>query len=136
MENEIYEESFHEFDELVDYLSTLPQATVKILNIKRYNQMLKTAIDLFNLLKETDPDIKIKIKINHMFNMGSVSVSADDLTIKDFNGDGKLDSFEKAAEFGMFMQMMDSQKNDELTAAGLNPDDLEDYEWSLLQSHI
>ena len=81
MENEIYEESFHEFDELVAYLSTLPQATVKILNIKRYNQMLKTAIDLFNLLKETDPNIKIKIKINHMFNMGSVSVSADELTI-------------------------------------------------------
>ena len=25
----------------------------------------------------------------------------------DFNGDGKLDSFEKAAEFGMFMQMME-----------------------------
>ena len=25
----------------------------------------------------------------------------------DFNGDGKLDSFEKAAEFGFFMQMMD-----------------------------
>ena len=44
----------------------------------------------------------------------------------DFNGDGKLDSFEKAAEFGMFMQMIDSQKNDELTAAGLNPEDLED----------
>ena len=44
----------------------------------------------------------------------------------DFNGDGKLDSFEKAAEFGMFMQMMDSQKNDELTTAGLNPEDLED----------
>ena len=24
----------------------------------------------------------------------------------DFNGDGKLDFFEKAAEFGMFMQMV------------------------------
>ena len=44
----------------------------------------------------------------------------------DFNGDGKLDSFEKAAEFGLFMQMMDSEKNDALTSAGLNPDDLED----------
>ena len=44
----------------------------------------------------------------------------------DFNGDGKLDSFERAAEFGMFMQMIDSEKNDALTSAGLNPDDLED----------
>ena len=46
--------------------------------------------------------------------------------IFDFNNDGKLDSFEKAAEFGMFMQMMDSEKKDTLTSAGLNPNDLED----------
>lgn len=44
----------------------------------------------------------------------------------DFNGDGKLDSFEKTAEFGMFMQMMDSVKNDELISAGLDPNELED----------
>lgn len=43
----------------------------------------------------------------------------------DFNGDGKLDSFERAAEFGMFMQMIDSEKNDELTSAGLDPSELE-----------
>lgn len=30
----------------------------------------------------------------------------------DFNGDGKLDSFEKAAEFGAFMQMIDSEELD------------------------
>lgn len=41
----------------------------------------------------------------------------------DFNNDGKLDSFEKAAEFGAFMQMINSAKNDELTSAGLDPDD-------------
>ena len=44
----------------------------------------------------------------------------------DFNGDGKPDSFEKAAEFGAFMQMIDSQKNDELTSAGLDLQDLSD----------
>ena len=44
----------------------------------------------------------------------------------DFNGDGKLDCFEKAAEFGAFMQMTDSEKNDELISAGLNPEDLSD----------
>lgn len=42
----------------------------------------------------------------------------------DFNGDGKLDTFEKAAEFGAFMQMIDSQKNDELTSTGLDPQEL------------
>ena len=42
----------------------------------------------------------------------------------DFNGDGKMDAFEQAAEFGMFMQMMDAEKNDRLTAAGLDVQDL------------
>lgn len=28
----------------------------------------------------------------------------------DFNSDGKLDAFEKAAEFGAFMQMIDSEE--------------------------
>ena len=32
----------------------------------------------------------------------------------DFNNDGKLDSFEKAAEFGAFMQMIEfEEQNDE-----------------------
>lgn len=43
----------------------------------------------------------------------------------DFNGDGKLDSLEQGAEFGFFMQMMDAAKQDELTAAGINLQDLE-----------
>ena len=43
----------------------------------------------------------------------------------DLNGDGKLDAFEKAAEFGAFMQMIDSAKKDELIAAGLDPAELE-----------
>ena len=42
----------------------------------------------------------------------------------DFNNDGKLDTFEKAAEFGAFMQMIDSEKNAELTSAGLDPQEL------------
>ena len=30
----------------------------------------------------------------------------------DFNGDGKLDAFEQAADFGMFCQMMESSKKE------------------------
>lgn len=30
----------------------------------------------------------------------------------DFNNDGKLDTFEKAAEFGAFMQMIESEEQD------------------------
>ena len=44
----------------------------------------------------------------------------------DFNNDGKLDSFEKAAEFSAFMQMMDSVKKDELLSVGLDPQELSD----------
>jgi len=48
----------------------------------------------------------------------------------DFNGDGKMSSFEKATEFGMFMTMLDSIKEDEIEDAGLDIDELElmDYD--------
>ena len=40
----------------------------------------------------------------------------------DFNNDGKMDSFEKAAEFGFFMQMMDdiekSDKSSSISVCG------------------
>lgn len=40
--------------------------------------------------------------------------------IFDFNNDGKLDGLERAADFGMFMNMVDSAKEDELESAGLD----------------
>lgn len=42
----------------------------------------------------------------------------------DLNGDGKLDSFEKAAEFGMFMDMVGSCEQNELESAGVDADEL------------
>lgn len=48
----------------------------------------------------------------------------------DFNGDGKLDTFEKAAEFGVIMQVIDSEKNDELISAGLDPQELSNMGYS------
>ena len=47
----------------------------------------------------------------------------------DFDGDGTLDCFEKAAEFGMFMQMTDSDQNSSLLSAGLDPNDLENMSY-------
>lgn len=44
----------------------------------------------------------------------------------DFDGDGKLDAFESAAECGFIMEMMDAEKNDALTGAGIDPLALED----------
>ena len=54
----------------------------------------------------------------------------------DFNGDGKLDSFEKAAEFGAFMQMIELEKQDKLTSAGLDIDELEDMDESELRDAL
>lgn len=44
--------------------------------------------------------------------------------IFDFNNDGKLDDLERAADFGMFMNMIDSAKEEELSSAGLDLDEL------------
>lgn len=43
----------------------------------------------------------------------------------DFNRDGKLDSFEKAAEFEAFMNMIDGCQKEEISAAGLDVDELD-----------
>lgn len=43
----------------------------------------------------------------------------------DFNGDGKMDAFEKAAEFGAFINMVNSCQKDELTSAGIDIDELD-----------
>ena len=43
----------------------------------------------------------------------------------DFNNDGKLDSFEKATEFGAFMNMVDSCQKEELILSGLDIDELD-----------
>lgn len=45
--------------------------------------------------------------------------------IFDFNRNGKLEPLERAAEFGLFMHLLNSQKEDKLKSAGLNPNDLE-----------
>lgn len=47
----------------------------------------------------------------------------------DFNNDDELDSFEKEAEFGMIMEMIDSEKKDELIAAGLDLQELEEMDY-------
>lgn len=43
----------------------------------------------------------------------------------DFNHDGKLDGFERAAEFGAVMDIIDDYKQDEIEEVGLDLDELE-----------
>lgn len=49
----------------------------------------------------------------------------------DFDGNGKMDIFESAAEFMFINDMLNDEKADEITAAGLDMDELscmEEYE--------
>lgn len=51
----------------------------------------------------------------------------------DFDGDGSLDTFERAAEFGSMVNMMELMKEDALVEAGLDPDEIrnmDDYDRS------
>ena len=44
----------------------------------------------------------------------------------DFNHDGKLDDFERVADFAMFTSLMeDEEEKTELEMSGLDPDELE-----------
>lgn len=43
----------------------------------------------------------------------------------DFNGDGQLDAFEQAVDFGMFMQVMESEKNDSDELPKSDPDNFD-----------
>ena len=43
----------------------------------------------------------------------------------DFNHDGKLDGFERAADFAMFTSLMEDEEKTELEMSGLDPDELE-----------
>jgi hypothetical protein len=51
----------------------------------------------------------------------------------DFNNDGRLDTLESALEFGVFMQVMDYKKNENLNEnlidAGLDPEELDDMDY-------
>jgi hypothetical protein len=51
----------------------------------------------------------------------------------DFNNDGRLDTLESALEFGVFMQVMDYEKNENLNEnlidAGLDPEELDDMDY-------
>ena len=42
----------------------------------------------------------------------------------DFDGDGKVDIFESAAEFMFINEMLNDEKADEITSAGLDIDEL------------
>ncbi len=81
MRNENYNDFEDIMEGLMGFLEELPQATVKILNFDRYKLMLQTAAKLTNLLRENLTDGEISIEINEKFNLGTISVEMETLTI-------------------------------------------------------
>ena len=66
---------------LMGFLNTIPQSTIKALHIPRYKLMLQSASQLTALLKETMSQGEITIDVDQTFNLGSISVELDTLTI-------------------------------------------------------
>ena len=83
--NNYFEENEYEttFDALVDYIKCLPKATVKMINPSRYKLLMRTAAQLTDLLRKTQPEGEIDIEINDLLNLGSISTELDLLTIED-----------------------------------------------------
>ena len=77
-----YEQEFDStLDALLELFKHLPESTVKIINPCRYQLMIQTAAKLTALLRKTMSEGEVNIEINDTFNLGSISVELDSLTI-------------------------------------------------------
>lgn len=80
-----FEENEYEttFDALVDYIKCLPKATVKMINRSRYRLLMRTAAQLTDILRKTEPEGELNIEIDDVLNIGSISVELDSLTVEE-----------------------------------------------------
>ena len=76
--NSNYENSF---DALIDYLKSLPQATVKMIDLGNYSKLVRSAVALQTLLQKQSDEGEITLEILDEFNMGSVTVELPELQI-------------------------------------------------------
>ena len=84
MNKNYFEEDYENtLDALLDFMKSLPQPTLKVLNTERYALMLKTATDLKELLCQTAESGCIDIDLVQEFNLGSISFEAPDLVVYD-----------------------------------------------------
>ena len=88
------------FDALVDYIRHLPKATVKMINPSRYKLLMRTASQLTDILRKTTPEGELNIEIDDMFNIGSISVELDSLTVE--NPLAFADAIYKADNFEIY----------------------------------
>jgi len=81
MRNENYNEFESTLDGLMNFIEELPQATLKVLNLERYKTMMEVAAKVTALLQKNNPEGELTIDVNEKFNLGSISVELDCLTI-------------------------------------------------------
>ncbi|MDO4831221.1 MAG: hypothetical protein Q4A46_07075 [Clostridia bacterium] len=65
-----------DFDALLEFLNSLPKPEIKLLNFKRYREMMQSAQNL----QQVFPNANINAEINQYFNLGSISVEIPDLS--------------------------------------------------------
>ncbi len=80
---EKFNENNEMFEALVEFIGLLPKATVKVLNIEKYLLMIKSATQLKEILEKTMPVGEMNIEIDDVFNLGSVSVETDTMSVTD-----------------------------------------------------
>ena len=83
MRRQNYEENNFDtvLEGLMGFMKSLPKSQVKMLNPSRYKLMLRTAAQLTDLLKKTVSDGELEIDVDPTFNLGSITVELDSLSI-------------------------------------------------------
>lgn len=81
MRNENHNEFENALEGLMNFIEELPQAKLKVLNLEKYRTMMEVAAKLTAVLQEHNSKGEITIDVNETFNLGSVSVELDSLTI-------------------------------------------------------
>lgn len=87
MNEEYMEDLEEEYDDCLDgllaFLASLPQESVKLLNIPKYKQMLIAASRLKDLLCMSGESGEIEINLHREFNMGSITAEIPSFTVRE-----------------------------------------------------
>ena len=80
------EEMYHsDYDEtleaLYSFIDSIPEQRLKMINIVKYRKMMQAAALLKNTLAQTENCFEINCEIFEKFNIGSVSVEVDALSV-------------------------------------------------------
>lgn len=83
MSKQNYEENNFEtvLEGLMGFMKSMPKSQVKMLNPSRYKLMLRTAAQLTDLLRKTVSDGELEIDVDPTFNLGSITVELDSLSV-------------------------------------------------------